>query len=356
MKNRLLISESEKERILGLHQKLIKESRLNEQKLDDTDNTYVYQNKVEKLNASPVEKTQSTDSSSIKSDRILASSYENDGNRGALTKDDPKVMEYTQNLDNYPKCVQKLGKVIKLTKGLKYFAHAIQGEGQFQGFYFYPLPWMWDYDGKTGKVIRDQTEYKDYPKVYQKDIGNVLYLCDPTYNNIYIGDKKYNLTPSPTRKIPKTEEDLTKSGYYLTIGDRGDLVKQIQKLLANSAEGYATMFSQQTKPGKTPFDGIFGKITQGVVKEYQKQYQIPPTGKVDNSTWEKLKNTRIRRDWDIKTGGWVFVDTSEPLSTVAKRDIAQIPTVTTPEKLATINQPGTVSTTGTSPQSSEKDL
>lgn len=111
--------------------------------------------------------------------------------------------------------------------------------------------------------------------------------------------------PFSIRKTPKTEEDLTKDGYYLVKGDKGDLVKKIQMLLVNSAEGYATMFSQQTKPGKTPFDGYFGSITYSVVKEFQKDNSIPQTGKVGKLTWAKLKDTPIKYDWDITKGEFV---------------------------------------------------
>jgi len=267
-----LISESEKERILGLHKKLIKESLLNEG----------YE--LFSFKGQQIEKT------------------------------------YTSDPKNYPPCIRQMGKPISVTSANPQCSFAIQGTGSLAGFYFFPIPYY------SNTANGNLTQQNDNPKVYNpKTKSYEVYACD-AMKRVLIGNNNvaYNLTPA--RKIPKTEEDLTKSGYYLTIGDRGELVKKIQKLLANNAEGYATMFSQQTKPGKTPFDGIFGKTTQGVVKEYQKDNQITQTGKVDNSTWEKLKNTRIRRDWDINTGGWVFVDTSEPLSTVAKRDITQIPT------------------------------
>ena len=104
------------------------------------------------------------------------------------------------------------------------------------------------------------------------------------------------------------------------------LVKQIQKLLANSAEGYAEQFRAKTKPGKTPFDGIFGQTTYSVLKEFQKDNSLPQTGKVDKLTWEKLKNTRIRFDWDINNGQFKGIDSGVQMDTVARREIGQIPT------------------------------
>jgi hypothetical protein len=233
----------------------------------------------------------------------------------------PVSTNYTSNIDNYPSCIKQMGKPIRVA-GVPFSSYTVKGTGDVVNFLFFPYRYTFYNDDPSNLYVKKIED--DTPMAYDKTTKQYLYYSCLSNNKVKIGDTTYNLTP--TRKIPKTEEDLTKSGYYLTIGDRGELVKKIQKLLANNAEGYATMFSQQTKPGKTPFDGIFGKTTQGVVKEYQKDNQITQTGKVDNSTWEKLKNTRIRRDWDINTGGWVFVDTSEPLSTVARRDIAQIPT------------------------------
>jgi hypothetical protein len=123
------------------------------------------------------------------------------------------------------------------------------------------------------------------------------------------------------RLIPKTEEDLSKPGYYLAKGDRGPLVRKIQQLLINFSEYYVHMLYPESKRGEigsggdpnfNPLDGIFGSATESAVKHFQKEENITPiSGKVGSKTWAALKNTPIKIDF-IPGKRWINIQTGEP--------------------------------------------
>lgn len=118
------------------------------------------------------------------------------------------------------------------------------------------------------------------------------------------------------RKIPKTEEDLLKPGYYLKKGDSGPLVKKLQKLLINDAEGYANMLYPDSKKGNpnfNPIDGVFGTATFNTVKQFQVDSNIsPPDGIVGSKTWAAIKDTPIKTDWNQKTRSWIDIQSGTP--------------------------------------------
>lgn len=119
-----------------------------------------------------------------------------------------------------------------------------------------------------------------------------------------------------SRKTPKTEEELDKPGYYLVKGDKGPLVTKIQKLLANAAEGYAHQLIQtgMNKPNFNPFDGVFGSITDRVVREYQKDNNLTSDGKVGKKTWEILKNVKMTHDWDVASQKFLPINNNQTTS------------------------------------------
>ena len=255
--------------------------------------------------------------------------------------------DYTSNLNNYPSCIKQMGKPIRVT-GVPFSSYTVKGTGDVANFLFFPYRYTF-YNADPSNTYVEKIE-DDTPMAYDKTTKQSPKYSCTSDNRVKIGDKIYNLTSSPQacppgqvfdetikkctlspvtvtaqRITPTTGEELLKGGI-LMMGDRGELVKQIQKLLANSGEGYAEQFRSETKPGKTPFDGIFGRTTYSVVKEYQKDNLLPQTGKIGKLTWEKLRNTRIRFDWDIKTGQFKPIDSGVQMDTVARREIGQIPT------------------------------
>jgi hypothetical protein len=134
------------------------------------------------------------------------------------------------------------------------------------------------------------------------------------------------------RKSPKTEEDLLKPGYYLKVGDRGPLVQKLQKLLYNAAEGYATQLStnKNKKPNFTPFDGIFGPTTKAVVQEFQKDEQLKSlNGIVGPETWNKLKDIRLKYDWDVANQTTIDTEKNNEISKMRSKPATQIPPTNT---------------------------
>jgi peptidoglycan hydrolase-like protein with peptidoglycan-binding domain len=62
----------------------------------------------------------------------------------------------------------------------------------------------------------------------------------------------------------------------LQIGDRGDRVLELQRLLTATGQN----------PG--PLDGVFGSRTAAAVTAFQQSAALPLTGKVDQVTWDRL--------------------------------------------------------------------
>jgi hypothetical protein len=124
----------------------------------------------------------------------------------------------------------------------------------------------------------------------------------------------------------KTEGDFATSiGKYVGLGHRGELVKTIQSKLCNAAEGYANEFMMtiKTNPSKDPIDGIFGKTTQNVVKQYQKENKIfPADGYVRQSTWNVLKNVAQTHKYDTKAQKWLPI--SGDVASMTSKKINQI--------------------------------
>lgn len=60
---------------------------------------------------------------------------------------------------------------------------------------------------------------------------------------------------------------------------QGELIKKVQQVLI------ARNFLQNKD------DGIFGGNTERAVQKFQEQNQLPPTGKVDDETWQKLMSS-----------------------------------------------------------------
>ena len=81
--------------------------------------------------------------------------------------------------------------------------------------------------------------------------------------------------------IPKNifgvDVDINNDDILLKIGDRGEDVKTVQKILYDI--GYAINS-----------DGIFGPRTELIIKDFQKKVNLPATGVVDVDTFAQLKN------------------------------------------------------------------
>ena len=70
------------------------------------------------------------------------------------------------------------------------------------------------------------------------------------------------------------------------LGDRGNEVRNIQYLLRYVSEFYATVPSVE-------IDGVFGPATESAVSAFQRQADLPVTGRVDLATWDALYRTYL---------------------------------------------------------------
>ena len=107
------------------------------------------------------------------------------------------------------------------------------------------------------------------------------YLGDSGYSAIEIlryfyGDTMYINTAEEISGVPASWP-----GGNLSVGSRGDKVRQMQNQLNVISRGYPLM-------PKTAEDGVFGSSTEQSVKVFQEIFGLPATGIVDFPTWYKI--------------------------------------------------------------------
>lgn len=112
------------------------------------------------------------------------------------------------------------------------------------------------------------------------------YLGEQGYSAIeilrnYYGDSIYINTAEEVSGIP-----YSWPGYDLTIGSRGQSVRQIQEQLNRIARNYPALpvISE---------DGIYGPATEESVREFQSIFGLPATGVVDYPTWYKISEIYV---------------------------------------------------------------
>lgn len=107
------------------------------------------------------------------------------------------------------------------------------------------------------------------------------YLGDQGYDPLgilryYYGDNMYINTAEEVSGVPSSWP-----GTDLTIGSRGDKVRQMQNQLNVISNGYPLV-------PKITADGVFGPQTAEAVKVFQQIFKLPQTGVVDYPTWYKI--------------------------------------------------------------------
>lgn len=75
-------------------------------------------------------------------------------------------------------------------------------------------------------------------------------------------------------------------GYDLTIGSRGNKVLQLQQQLNRIKRNYPAL------PGMTE-DGVYGNQTANSVREFQRIFNLEPTGVTDFATWYSISNIYV---------------------------------------------------------------
>lgn len=97
----------------------------------------------------------------------------------------------------------------------------------------------------------------------------------------FYGDNMYINTAQEISGIPSSWP-----GYDLTIGSRGDKVRQMQEQINVISGAYPAI-------PKVTVDGIFGPGTAAAVKEIQSVFGLPATGIVDYPTWYKISEIYV---------------------------------------------------------------
>lgn len=97
----------------------------------------------------------------------------------------------------------------------------------------------------------------------------------------YYGDDMYINTADVISGIPSSW-----AGYDLTIGSRGNKVRQMQEQLQTISSVYTAI------PSISP-DGIYGPATAEAVKIFQSIFGLPQTGITDFATWYKISHIYV---------------------------------------------------------------
>ena len=75
-------------------------------------------------------------------------------------------------------------------------------------------------------------------------------------------------------------------GSNLTVGSRGEKVRQVQEQLAAISSIYMAV-------PRISADGIYGPATEKAVKTFQSIFGLPETGVVDFATWYKISHIYV---------------------------------------------------------------
>lgn len=97
----------------------------------------------------------------------------------------------------------------------------------------------------------------------------------------YYGDDVYINSAEAISGIPASWP-----GYNLTVGSRGDKVRQMQDQLDTIAGVYTSI-------PRIAADGIFGSGTKAAVEAFQGIFGLPKTGIVDFKTWYKISQIYV---------------------------------------------------------------
>ncbi len=113
-----------------------------------------------------------------------------------------------------------------------------------------------------------------------KDLGDRGYSPIEILRYFY-GDDMYVNTAEAISGIPASWP-----GYNLSVGNRGDKVRQMQEQLDEIGRVYSSI-------GRIAADGIFGNATREAVREFQTVFGLPVTGVVDFRTWYKISQIYV---------------------------------------------------------------
>ena len=101
--------------------------------------------------------------------------------------------------------------------------------------------------------------------------------------NEYLASVEAHTRPAPVYLFPRFPTD-----YSIGRGDENLLVAIVQYLLRE----ITTLYGRDN--AELPLDGVFGEVTEQAVKDFQTVNRLPPDGRVDRITWNRLAESQIR--------------------------------------------------------------
>ena len=136
-----------------------------------------------------------------------------------------------------------------------------------------------DEDGIFGEETRASLE------AFQKKYGlPITGAADPQtwamLFNEYLASVEAYTRPEPVYLFPRFPAD-----YSVGRGDENLLVGVIQFLLRE----ITTLYGRDN--AALPLDGVFGEVTEQAVKDFQTVNRLPPNGRVDRITWNRLADS-----------------------------------------------------------------
>jgi len=108
-----------------------------------------------------------------------------------------------------------------------------------------------------------------------KELGERGYEAIEILRNYY-GNNMYIETAEQVSGVPSSFP-----GTNLSIGSRGDSVRQMQQQLSRISDNFPAI-------PKVADDGVFGTTTEEAVKKFQEIFGLPANGIVDFPTWYKI--------------------------------------------------------------------
>ncbi|MFU0827411.1 MAG: PG-binding-1 domain-containing protein [Lachnoclostridium sp.] len=113
-----------------------------------------------------------------------------------------------------------------------------------------------------------------------KDLGEQGLTAIQIIRNFY-GSNMYINSATEVAGVPSSWP-----GSNLTIGSRGDSVRQMQEQLNAISDVYTVI-------PKLAVDGIFGSATQEAVRIFQQTFGLPANGIVDLPTWYRISEIYV---------------------------------------------------------------
>ena len=104
-----------------------------------------------------------------------------------------------------------------------------------------------------------------------------------TLFNEYLASVEAHTRPAPVNLFPRFPAD-----YAVGRGDENLLVGVIQYLLRE----LTILFGRDAS--LLPLDGVFGEATEEAVRDFQAVNRLPPDGRVDRITWNRLAESLLR--------------------------------------------------------------